>query len=331
MSSEDRTLLAKGISIIGTGSAVPSRVVSNEELEKTLPTSAAWIKANLGINERRIAAPGERSSDLGATAAAAAMRDAGITADAIDLLIVATSTPDRKAPSTACLIQNKLGIVNASAAFDVAAVCSGFLYAMTISAAMLAQGAGRIALIVGTDTFSAITDWTRRDAVFFGDGAGAVVLKFDGDDDAFFASCIYADGRGQESFTVPVDAPYFSMHGRDVYNTATKVLPAAILNLLKRTNFTVDDISLLIPHQPSIRILQETARIIGLPAERLMTNMDRFANTSAATVPILLDELNRAGSINNGALVAFAAVGSGWTWGASLIRWSMPTMGTISR
>jgi 3-oxoacyl-[acyl-carrier-protein] synthase-3 len=262
------------------------------------------------------------SSDLGAAAGKAALDDANIDANAVDLLVVATSTPDRKAPSTACIIQNKLGIFNGSPAFDVAAVCSGFLYAMTIAATMISQGSARHALVIGTDTFSSITDWGRRDAVFFGDGAGAVVLTRTTDETSFFASCLYADGRGQDSFTVRTDSRYFSMRGRDVYDTATSVLPAAILDLLERCDKTVSDIALLVPHQPSIRILQETARVIGLPAERLMTNMDRYANTSGATIPLLLDELHHAGRLIPGELIAFAAVGSGWTWGASLVRWT---------
>jgi 3-oxoacyl-[acyl-carrier-protein] synthase-3 len=309
------------VRIAGTGSYAPARVVTNAELEARIPTTDAWIVENLGIRERRVAAEGELTSDLGAAAARNALDAAGLSPHDVQLIVVATSTPDRTAPSTACILQNKLGARNGAAAFDVAAVCSGFLYAMTIGAHMIASGMVANALVVGCDTFSRITDWTRRDAVFFGDGAGAVVLERTDRPGALFASRMYADGSGQDHFTVHPGDEHFTMYGRAVYETGTKVLPEAIRAVVTESGFALDDVACLIPHQPSIRILHKTAELLGIPFERVMTNMDRYANTSGATIPLLLDEVRRSGRIADGDLVAFAAVGSGWTWGAALLRW----------
>ncbi len=309
------------VRIAGTGSYVPSRIVTNEELEKCVPTKAAWIFENLGIRERRVAADGELSSDLGAAAARRALESAGLAVDDVQLIIVATSTPDRKAPSTACILQHKLGSRSGAAAFDVAAVCSGFLYAMTIGAHMISSGMYANAMIVGCDTFSRITDWTRRDAVFFGDGAGAVVLQRTDRTNALFSSLMYADGSGHDHFTVHPGDDHFTMYGRAVYETATKVLPEAIRAVVTESGYVMEDVRCLIPHQPSIRILQRTAELLDVPFDRVMTNMDRYANTSGATIPLLLDEVRRTGRIAENDLIAFAAVGSGWTWGAALLRW----------
>lgn len=312
---------SKSVHIIGTGSYTPCRIVSNAELAQQLPTSDEWIYSNLGIRERRVAANGELTSDLAAEAARAAISAAGILPNDIELIIVATSTPDRQAPSTACLTQNKLGITNGCPAFDVAAVCTGFLYALTIGAQMLAGGTHRYALIIGADTFSRITDWSRRDAVFFGDGAGAAVITMTSDPEAFYAASIYADGRGQDAFTVFPGQSTYHMNGKDVFTTATTVLPNAIAEILARHDLSILNITHLIPHQPSIKILHKTAEALGLPFERVHTNMQTYANTSGATIPLLLDEVVRNGKVRAGDLVAFAAVGSGWTWGAALMRW----------
>ena len=327
--------LVRKAKIIGTGSYVPEKIYTNEYLGTLVDTNNAWIESNLGIKERRIAATNEATSDLAYRAGLNAIIDAGLTKDDIDLIIVATTTPDRLAPSTAAITQDKLKTYNA-VAFDIGAVCSGFLYGMSIASAFIASGVYDNVLVIGADTFSRITDWSRRDCVFFGDGAGAAVLSSANTNEGFIAFRLYTDGRGKYNFTIPAGGSeipcnestiknklhYFQMNGHAVYDTATKVLPESILQVLNDTGLTIDDIDLMIPHQPSISILRETARIIKLPFEKVMTNMDKYANTSGATIPLILDETKKAGKIKNGSNILFAAVGSGWTYGAAIIKWS---------
>ncbi|WP_257313845.1 3-oxoacyl-ACP synthase III family protein [Geothrix fuzhouensis] len=309
------------IRIAGTGSCVPDRVVSNAELVARAGTQESWVVENLGIRERRVIGPGEFCSDLGTKAARRALEAAGLGPNDLDVIIVATATPDRGSPSTACIVQHKLGVTNGCPAFDLNAVCSGFLYAMSVGSQFIQSGIYRNVLVIGADTFSRITNWDRRDCVFFGDGAGAVILQRTEVEDGFFCFELSADGRGQDNFTVYPGHPHFTMNGRAVYETATTVLPQTIQGLLAKHGLSVADVSHLIPHQPSVRVLRRTAEVLGLPAERVAMNMDRYANTAGATIPILLDETVRGGRIQSGNLVVFAAVGSGWTWGAALYRW----------
>lgn len=327
--------LVRNVKILGTGSFVPETVYTNEYLETILPTKSEWIFDNLGIKERRVASSDEATSDLAWKAGERAIENSGLSKDDIDLIIVATATPDRLAPSTACIVQDKLKAYNA-VAFDVSAVCSGFLFGMSVASQYISSGVYDNVLVIGADTFSKITDWTRRDAVFFGDGAGAAVISHSNVNGGFLAYRLYSDGRGKDNFTIKGGGSefpatkktieegkhFFDMNGRAVYETATVVLPKSINQVLADTGLSIDDIDLMIPHQPSIRILKETARIIGLPFEKVMTNMDRYANTSGGTLPILLDEVNRAGKIKQGDIILFAAVGSGWTYGASIIKWA---------
>ena len=327
--------ILRNVKIIGTGSYLPETVFTNQYLETIVPTTDQWIRENLGIVERRIAAPNQATSDLAAQAALNAIRNAGLAAADVDLIIVATATADRKAPSTAAIVQDKIKAYNA-AAFDVAAVCSGFLFGMSIASQFIASGVYNNVLVIGADTFSRITDWTRRDAVFFGDGAGAAILSTASIDRGFLAFRLYTDSQSNKfGFTIPaggseipitkesLDAKlhFFQMDGRAVFESAIQVLPKAIAKVLEDTGLTVDDIDLMIPHQPSIKILQRTAELIGLPFEKVMTNMDRYANTSGGTIPILLDEVHRGGRIKAGDNILFAAVGSGWTYGAAIIKW----------
>lgn len=327
--------IVRNVRIAGTGSYVPDTIYTNQFLETIVSTTDAWIKENLGISERRIAAPDQATSDLAAQAAIKAIENAGLTPDAIDLIIVATATPDRRAPSTAAIVQDKIKAYNA-AAFDVAAVCSGFLFGMSIASQFIASGVYENVLVIGADTFSRITDWTRRDAVFFGDGSGAAVLSSATTGSGFLAFRLFTDSQNNKfGFTIPaggsempitkdiLDAKldYFQMDGRAVYDSAIRVLPQAIAKVLEDTGLTVDDIDLMIPHQPSIKILKKTAEAIGLPFEKVMTNMGRYANTSGGTIPILLDEVHRGGKIKAGENILFAAVGSGWTYGAAIIKW----------
>lgn len=329
--------IVRNVKITGTGSYVPEITYTNEYLQTIVPTTSEWIFSTLGIKERRIALPTQATSDLAVIAAIRAISNAGLTAAQIDLIIVATATPDRPSPSTACIVQDKLKAYGA-AAFDVSAVCSGFLYAMSIGSQFIASGFYENVLVIGADTFSKITDWQTRQSVFFGDGAGAAVLSHtNGDPDSgLLAFRLFSDGRGKNHFTVPAGGSempaseqtvrdrlhYFQMNGREVYDTATTVLPIAIKKVLADSGLSIDDIDILIPHQPSIAILRKTAELIGLPFEKVMTNMDRYANTAGATIPLLLDEVNRSGRLTKGKNVLFAAVGAGWTWGAAIIKWA---------
>jgi len=327
--------LIRNVKIIGTGSYVPETIYTNEYLETIVPTNSQWIYENVGIRARHIAAPNQATSDLATEAGRRAIEDAGLAPTDIDLIIVATATPDRKAPSTAAFVQHKLKATNA-AAFDLAAVCSGFLFAMSVASQYIAAGVYNNILVIGADTFSRITDWTRRDAIFFGDGAGAAVLSSANVTEGFLAYRLYIDTiENMLGFTVPaggsetpltadnLNEQYFQMDGKAVFKSATTVLPKAINQVLTDTGLTVNDIDFMIPHQPSIRILQKTAEIIGLPFEKVMTNMDKYANTTGGTIPILLDETRRTGKLKKGDIVLFAAVGSGWTYGAALIKWAL--------
>jgi 3-oxoacyl-[acyl-carrier-protein] synthase-3 len=327
--------LVRNVKIIGTGSYTPETIYTNEYLSTQVDTSPEWIYENLGIKERRIAKPNEFTSDLAANAAIRAIEQSGLTKDEIDLIIVATATPDRLAPSTAAIVQDKIQSYNA-VAFDISAVCSGFLYGMSVASQFIASGVYDNVLVIGADTFSKITDWKRRDCVFFGDGAGAAIFSHGNVNEGFLAFRLYTDGRGKWNYTIPAGGSempateetvknglhYFQMNGRAVYETGTEVLPKAINQVLHDTGLSIDDIDYMIPHQPSIKILQKTAEIIGLPFEKVMTNMDKYANTSGGTIPILLDEVNRSGKLKKGDIVLFAAVGSGWTYGASIIKWA---------
>lgn len=326
--------LIKSVRICGTGSYTPEKIITNKDLEEVVATSDKWIYENLGIKERRIASKEQATSDLAAEAARRAIDGAEINVEDIDLIIVATTTPDRPAPSTACIVQEKIGAFNA-AAFDISAVCSGFIYGFSIGAQFIAAGNYQNVLVIGADIFSRLTDWTRRDCVFFGDGAGAVILSSCDDGEGLISFHLAADGRGKDNWTVlagGTELPashetvdnglhYFKMNGREVFDTATEVIPKAIDIVLKGAGLTINDVDYLIPHQPGINILKVSAEKLGLPFEKVMTNMDKYANTSGGTIPIILDETLKSGKIKKNDVVVFAAVGSGWTYGAAVIKW----------
>lgn len=318
--------------IRGTGSYAPVNVVKNDFFD-SLGSSDEWIFENLGIRERRIST-GQTTSDLGVLAGQRAIENAGLTPLDIDLIIVATATPDRPCPSCASFVQEKLEARN-TVAFDIAAVCSGALFSIATAVQFVRTGMYKNVLVIGADTFSNITDWSRRDAVFFGDGAGAMVLSQTTQDKGFMDFLLHTDGRGKEHFTVPAGGSeqpasiqtvnekqhFFQMNGKEVFKTAVEVVPTCIAELLTKNDVAIEDIKCMLPHQPSIRILQEVARKIGLPFDKVKTNMDRYANTSAGTIPIILDEVHRNGEFTKGDLVLFVAIGAGWTWGAGLYRW----------
>jgi 3-oxoacyl-[acyl-carrier-protein] synthase-3 len=309
------------VGIKSTGSYVPARILTNEEAVGSLPTSPQWIVETLGIRERRIAESGEYTSDLAARAGLAAIAAAGLEPNEIDLIVVATSTPDRKAPSSACIAQAKMGISSHCPAFDVAAVCSGFIYGITIAGQFIQNGTYERALVIGADTFSKITDWNHRDCVFFGDGAGAVVLERKVRENGLFSSILLADGEGMNHFTVYPGDACFTMNGKLVYQTATTILPECIRQILCMNRLGLEDVSMIIPHQASAHVLKRTAEVLNVPFSQMQTNLECRGNTAGASIPLLLDQVNRRGLIREGDLLLFAAIGAGWTWGASLYRW----------
>jgi 3-oxoacyl-[acyl-carrier-protein] synthase-3 len=312
--------------ISGTGSFLPPRVVTNDELAARLDTSDEWIRSRTGIARRHIADKSQGSSDLALEASRGALQAAGIDASQIDLIVVATSTPDYVFPSTACLLQAKLG-VKGCAAFDIQAVCSGFVYGLATADSFIRGGSYKKALVVGAEVFSRILDWNDRGTcVLFGDGAGAVVLTADSKP-GIHASVLHADGSQVNLLSVPgnlsggciVGSPFLQMNGQGVFKFAVRVLEEVARETVAAAGMTMDDIDWLIPHQANVRILDATARKLGLPPEKLVVTVDHHANTSAASVPLALDEFVRAGKIRAGHRVLMQGVGGGFTWGASLV------------
>jgi len=313
--------------IIGSGSYLPQNVVSNDELARRMDTSDEWIRSRTGIRQRHIAEAGETSSSLALEASRAAIASAGIVAQDIDLIILATSTPDYIFPSTACLLQAKLGIKGCPA-FDMQAVCSGFVYALATADLFIRSGQHRCALLVGAEVFSRILDWNDRGTcVLFGDGAGAVILRAD-DKPGVMASALHADGSQSGILSVPgtvsggkvTGDPFLRMDGPAVFKFAVRVLDEVARETLAKCGQQVEDIDWLIPHQANLRILESTAKRLGLPAEKLIVTVDVHGNTSAASVPLALDLALRDGRIKSGHKVMLQAVGGGFTWGAALVQ-----------
>ncbi len=318
--------------IVGVGSALPQRCVTNAMLaaelgQRGIETSDEWILARTGISQRYIASAEVTSSVLGARAARQALAYCGMAPEAIDLIIVATSTPDYVFPSTACLVQRDLGIAGCPA-FDVQAVCSGFVYALTVADALIANGSAKNALVIGAEVFSRILDWNDRGTcVLFGDGAGAVVLSAS-DRPGILASKLHADGRhegllrtaGNVSHGAIVGTPFLTMDGQAVFKLAVSMLDQVGRETVEAAGMTVADIDWLVPHQANIRILQATGRKLGVPAERVVVTVDRHANTSAASVPLALDTAVRDGRIREGHRVMLQGVGGGFTWGSVFVQ-----------
>jgi len=312
--------------IAGTGSYLPPRVMSNAEFEKRLDTSDAWIRERTGIASRHIADEKQTSSDLALEASKRALEAAGLAAKEIDLIIVATSTPDFVFPSTACLLQAKLGVAG-SAAFDVQAVCSGFVYAIATADSFIKNNMAKKALVVGAEVFSRILDWNDRGTcVLFGDGAGAVVLVA-GDKPGIHASILHADGSQAGMLSVPGNvnrgaicgSPFLQMDGQGVFKFAVRVLDESAREVAAAAGLTLADVDWLIPHQANVRILDAVARRLKLPAHKLVVTVDHHGNTSAASVPLALDEYVRAGRILPGHRILMQGVGGGFTWGSSLV------------
>jgi 3-oxoacyl-[acyl-carrier-protein] synthase III len=312
--------------IAGTGSYLPERVMTNAEFAARLDTSDAWIRERTGIERRHIAEKSQASSDLALEASKRALQSAGVQADQLDLIVVATSTPDYVFPSTACLLQAKLG-VKGSAAFDVQAVCSGFVYGLATADAFIRSGQYKKALVVGAEVFSRILDWNDRGTcVLFGDGAGAVVLSA-AEKPGIHASVLRADGSHAGMLSVPgnvcggaiTGSPFLQMNGQAVFKFAVKVLDESARETVAAAGMQLADVDWLIPHQANVRILDATARKLGLPPEKLIVTVDHHGNTSAASVPLALDESVRAGKIRAGHRLLLQGVGGGFTWGSSLV------------
>lgn len=313
----------------GTGSALPAKVVSNAELAERVDTSDAWIRERTGIGQRYLAGEGETTSTLATAAARAALADAGLDISEIDLIVLATATPDKTFPATATMVQAALG-GSGFPAFDVAAVCSGFLYALGTADAMLRSGMARRALVIGAETFSRILDWEdRTTCVLFGDGAGAFVLAAEDvaeDGPGVLATKLHADGAfaghlhvdGGPSTTGTVG--HVRMQGREVFRHAVTNLASVLGEVLAETGYAPADLDWVVPHQANMRILDATAKKLGLPMEKVVVTVDQHANTSAASVPLAFDVARKDGRIGPGQLVMLEAMGGGFTWGASLLR-----------
>jgi 3-oxoacyl-[acyl-carrier-protein] synthase-3 len=314
--------------IAGTGSYLPSQVVTNAELAQRVETSDEWIRSRTGIGQRHIAAAGEQTSDLALAAARAALAAAELSAAKVDLIVLATTTPDMVFPSTACILQDKLGTHNGPA-FDVQAVCSGFVYALGLADLMVRSGQVRNALVVGAEIYSRILDWSdRRTCVLFGDGAGAVVLT-PSQRPGILSTHLHADGHYRNILAVPgtvahgavSGTPLLTMDGNTVFKLAVKVLCEVAHEALAANELPASAIDWLIPHQANVRIMEATAKKLHVPLERMVSTVERHANTSAASIPLALDIAARDGRIRSGQHVMLLGVGGGFTWGSALLRW----------
>jgi 3-oxoacyl-[acyl-carrier-protein] synthase-3 len=315
--------------IVGTGGYLPEMILTNHDLEKIVETSDDWIASRTGIRERHIAAEGEATSDLAFHASIRAIEMAGVNAQEIDLIIVATATPDMVFPSTACILQDKLGIKSGGAAFDLQAVCGGFIYALTVADQFIRNGSSQCALVVGAETFSRLLDWTDRGTcVLFGDGAGAVVVKAS-DEPGIVSTHLHADGsyRGMLGVSATISGgkiqgnPFVEMDGGAVFKFAVKVLDEIVEETLKKNDLKKSDIDWLVPHQANTRIIQATAKKLGMSMDNVVVTVDKHGNTSAASIPLALDVAVRDGRIKSGEMVLMEGVGGGFTWGSVLVRW----------
>jgi 3-oxoacyl-[acyl-carrier-protein] synthase III len=318
--------------VAGTGSYLPEKVLTNDDLSKIVDTSDEWISSRSGIRQRHIAAEGQTTSDLGYRAAVRAMEAAGVVASELDLIIVGTTTPDLIFPSTACLIQHRLG-AEGCAAFDVNAACSGFIYALTVADKFIRSGASKTVLVIGAETLTRMIDWTdRTTCVLFGDGAGAVVLKTD-EETGILSTHMHADGSKKELLWNPVgvsagfkpDEPNagvrIKMAGSEVFKHAVKAMDSAVEEALEANGLDHHAIDWLIPHQANLRIIEATAKRLDMPMERVIVTVDKHGNTSSASVPLALDEAVRSGKVQRGHLLLVEAFGGGFTWGSALMRY----------
>jgi 3-oxoacyl-[acyl-carrier-protein] synthase-3 len=303
--------------IKGVGSYLPSKVVTNKQIEEQVDTTDEWIHSKLGIRERRVV-EGELPSDLGYNAAIKALQDADLSIEEIDAIIVATSSPEQISPATSCIINNRFNTTKNIPSFDINAVCSGFVYAVTIAGSFIESGMYKNVLVIATEAYSKITNWKDQHSVFFGDGAGAVVVGKS--EEGWLYSKLEANGKetGMTGFKLPLSSP-FIMKGKEVWNQAIKVLPISVQDVLRETNTNIDEIKMLVPHQPSIHILKSIAKDLNLSMDKVKTVMHKYANIAGASIPIALDEAIKEGAIQEGDKILLTAIGSGWTWGTILL------------
>ncbi len=326
---------ARDVHIIGTGSYTPSHVLTNKDLEAIVDTSDEWIVTRTGIRERRISDPKTPSSFLASEAAKSALADAGVKPAEIDQIIVGTVTGDRIFPSTACRVQDELGAKNAHA-FDVSAACAGFLYGLSVGRDAILAGSVKTVLVVGVETLSRIVNWTDRNTcVLFGDAAGAVVLRSTGQPGGILAARVHSDGSLVHLLEMPaggslmppshqtVEAQLHTIHmsGNDVFKHAVRAMQSVAIETLKAAGRKAEDLTLLVPHQANLRIVEATAQRLGVPMEKVFVNLDKYGNTSSASIPLALDEARRTGRIKTGDLVALVTFGGGFTWAAAVMEW----------
>lgn len=325
----------KDVGIIGLGTYLPEKIMTNKDLENIVDTSDEWIVSRTGIRERRIASTDMATSDLATRAAEKALIDAGITADEIDLIIVATATPDMSFPSTACLVQANLKASNA-AAFDLAAGCSGFVYGIVTGSQFIKAGLYKKVLVIGAETLSKILDWTDRNTcVLFGDGAGAAVLAETESGYGIIGAQLGADGSGGDLLKLPAGGSrnpasaetvtqrmhFVHMNGNEVFKFAVKIMGEAAINALEQAGLSANDVDCLIPHQANNRIIQSAAKRLKLPMDKVIVNVDKYGNTSAASIPIALEEAVHGGKIKQGDIVVLVGFGAGLTWASAVIKW----------
>ena len=321
--------------IVGVGSAVPEKVLTNADIEKIVDTTDEWIKSRSGISERRIAGEGEAASDFATRAAEAALKSAGIAATDLDMIIVATVTGDCPLPSTASIIQDRLGATR-TPAFDMQAGCSGFVYALSVATGMVSSGMHNNVLVVGVDMLSSVTNWEdRATCVLFGDGAGAVVVSTVPEGEGILSFCLGSDGSGAELLTIraggsklPTSARtvqdglhFIEMSGREVFKFAVRIMGDAALEALDKCGLTPADVDLFIPHQANVRIIDAAAKRLELPEEKVFVNVQKYGNTSAGSIPLAMDEAYRSGRLKKGNVVVLVGFGAGLTWAAAALRW----------
>ena len=307
------------VGILGTGSYLPSKTVTNQNIEETINTTHEWINNKLGINERRVV-EGELPSDIGYKSALNALESANLTINDIDLIIVATSSPEQISPSTACVIHNKFNIEKNIPAFDINAVCSGFVYAVNLVAPLISFGVYKNVLIIATEAYSKVTNWNDKHCVFFGDGAGAVIIGSSSDGWISCENSANGKDTGMTGFNLPIGGP-FTMKGKEVWDQAIKVIPESVKNILKISNVDINDVKMVVPHQPSINILKIIAEDLKIPMSKVKTVMDKYANIAGASVPIALDDAVKNNEINKDDIIILTAIGSGWTWGSTILKW----------
>ncbi|PTM59102.1 beta-ketoacyl-ACP synthase III [Desmospora activa] len=333
----------KSVGIIGTGACLPEKVLTNADLEKLVDTSDEWIVSRTGIRERRIADENQASSDLAVEAARRALDSAGLAPSDLDLIIVATVTPDMSFPATACLVQDQLG-ADRAATFDLSAACTGFLYGVATATQFIQTGLYQHALVIGVDCLSKIMDFTDRNTcVLFGDGAGAAVLGAVDEGSGFLSFELGGDGSGGHLLKQPAGGSripasresvderlhFVSMNGREVFKFAVRVLGSSAEKALEKAGLTKDDVDFLIPHQANLRIIDTAVQRLGLSHDKVVVNLDRYGNMSSASIPVALDEAVRTGRIQQGDTLVLVGFGGGMTWGSSVLKWTMPTVKSV--